>query len=224
MAMSKDLTNRAKQSLDESLEILGIGVKVPQVVYEPSIMGSNYMDLKRNVIDEVLILLARLEQDRKRTELQLEEEKRNVLILTRKLDKLGLRRNHDLPILVQKEHEACITDITELEWHIAYHSQILKKLTHKVEVEEKFFNQLKSEIDDMSEKIPLMQEKCSLELKSVHGIQSIQEETDAMLNDATKINEEVTQRNMEAHAKANKEITDMKYDLDMCNKELNKSK
>jgi hypothetical protein len=224
MAMSRELSNRMKMSTGGNLEIMGVGFQFTENDYEPSITGSNYMDLKRNVIDEVLILIARLVEDRRRTEIQHEEEKQNVFHLTKKLDKLGLRRNHDLPVLVQREHETCITDITELEWHIAYHSQTLKKLSHKVEIEEKFCNQLKKEIDEMSSKVPLIDEKCALELKSIDGILTVKADTTVMLESATEINRDTLERNKEAHAKADKEIAEMKYDLELCTKELKKSK
>lgn len=55
-----------------------------------------------DAIDEVIILLARLEADRQETQQHYLEETRTVATLKKKIDDLCLRRLRDLPLLVQR--------------------------------------------------------------------------------------------------------------------------
>jgi hypothetical protein len=55
-----------------------------------------------DVIDEVITLLARLENDRIETEKTLKNEKERVVRLNNKIDNLCLRRMTELPAIVQR--------------------------------------------------------------------------------------------------------------------------
>jgi hypothetical protein len=184
-----------------------------------------YANLKADgVLEEVLIILARLEYDRRRTEISLNKERLNVITLKDQIEKWALKRITELPIMVQREHEACVTDITEMHWHIAFYSKSENRLMHKVEVEEKFCIQLQEDIDNIKKSTPLIEEKISLELKAIQKIMQAQQETDEQLMKARDRYNEAFERNKVSHTKANKETEALNADLADCKRELNKSK
>ena len=71
----------------------------------------------------------------------------------------------DLPLAVQKglfkdclylnrtvfflEHDACITDITELQWHIAYNVRLAEKMLSKIDLSRTWHRQLEIEVKDI---------------------------------------------------------------------------
>ena len=112
----------------------------------------------------------------------LEKEKTSVNLLKNQIDNLKYKRLNELPIFVQREHEACATDITELHWHIAFHNNAQSRLKNKIDVEEKFCRQLEREIETIKKVIPLIEEKISLEQNSIRLIQDAQIKTDHILN------------------------------------------
>ena len=44
------------------------------------------------------------------------------------------------------EHEACIVDLNELQWHVSYAGRTEKRIENKTSVAEKFNRQLKDDI------------------------------------------------------------------------------
>ena len=176
------------------------------------------------VLEEVLIMFARLEYDRRRTEALLKNERENLIKLKNQIERWALKRITELPIMVQKEHEACITDITELHWHIAFNSKTEERLTHKVQIEEKFQAQLQEDIDNINKSTPLIEEKISLELKAIQKILKAQQETSDLLMKANEKLADLNAKSIIAHSKAQKETDELNADLAHCRRELNKSK
>lgn len=95
-------------------------------------------DLKMgSILEEVLMLLARLEYDRRRSEQQLKTEKENFTRLKSQIESVAVRRAMILPKCVQEEHEKNVTDISELRFHILFNTKTEEKLSRKIEVEVK---------------------------------------------------------------------------------------
>lgn len=218
----------ANKSNDNQLAVVGLGARADQSKPANMVIEERHEPYENlyadGVLEEVLVILARLEYDRRRSEALLSQEKQNVVLLKNRIERWGLKRINELPVMVQKEHEACIADITELHWHIAFHSKSEKKLRHKVQVEEKFCAQLQEDIENINKSTPLIEEKCSLELKAIQKILTAQQETDEMLLKAREKYTEAFERNKVAHAKANKEIEALQADLANSKRELNKAK
>lgn len=178
---------------------------------------------RAGVLDEVLLILARMEYERQKYETMLEKERKNVDYLQKQIERWTLKRLNELPIIVQREQEACVTDITELHWHIAFHAKREGKLKTQIEVEEKFCSQLKQEIDDITKMTPLIEEKISLELKAIKLILDAQQETDGILLKARDKYADASSRNKLTHMKADKEIEEINEDLTNCRSSLAKA-
>lgn len=182
-------------------------------------------DLKvGGILEEILVLVARLEFDRRRIELLLRKEIEVCIKLKEKLEQLSLRRAIELPLRVQREHEACITDITELKWHISFNTKAERKLTHKIENEEVLQEQLKSDLLMLRTNIPLLEEKISNELAILKEIADAQEEVDDLLDKAKEKLAETQERYEASLAKAEKEREAIRADLDDARRQLNKAK
>ena len=81
------------------------------------------------------MLLARLEYDRRRSELQLKSEKENFTRLKNQIESMAIRRAMLLPKCVQEEHDKNVSDISELKFHILFSTKSEEKLSRKIEVE-----------------------------------------------------------------------------------------
>lgn len=176
------------------------------------------------VLEEILLLIARLEHDRKRTESLLKRERQNLNMLKGHIENLALKRAVELPLKVQHEHDACITDITELNWHISFNSKAERKLLRKVEIEERLHKHLTEEIATIKNNTPLIEEKIKTELTLIEKILSAQRDVDEFVN-KSKNRLAATQDKSEAsYSKAAKEREAIQADLSSCKRELNKAK
>ncbi|KAL4236342.1 hypothetical protein ACF0H5_004729 [Mactra antiquata] len=166
------------------------------------------------VINETLTLLARLENDRQETEKALKKEKERVIILGAKIDNLCQKRIQEFPVVIQKEHEECIMDINELQWHVAYSSRNEARIKERVEIAEVLNKRLKEDIEFVNKHIPLVEEKLELELEAMTKIRNAQKDTNQEL-DSTKNRQEKTEaKSNEASNKAEKERGHIKRELD----------
>ena len=91
----------------------------------------------QSILDEILHLVLRLEWERGRLEALLGRERATVERLKASVEAMALRRVRELPARVQAEHDACITDITELNWHISFNQKTERKLAHRCEIEQR---------------------------------------------------------------------------------------
>jgi hypothetical protein len=176
------------------------------------------------ILEEILILIARLEFDRRRTELQLYRERDLCKKLKDRLEKMSLRRATELPSRVQREHEACINDITELNWQISFNSKAERKLIHKIEVEELLNSQLKDELDKLRSNLPLLAEKIANESEIVTEISTAQRNVEDLLKKAKDKLADTQDRYQASLVKANKEREQMKDELNDSKRQLNKAK
>ncbi|XP_046576697.1 coiled-coil domain-containing protein 178-like [Haliotis rubra] len=202
-------------STQENLSIKGIGAKAEKEDVEVEDEGLEIPYLgAEDVIDEVITLLARLENDRHETEGKLEHERGRVTKLTSKIDDLCLRRLRDLPVLVQREHEACILDLNELQWHVAYRGRNEARMQNRREIAEVLNNRLKEDIAFVERHIPLVQEKLLLEMEAMDKIKKAQAETDQELEMTKQRQAKTEQKSEEAVNKAENERGHIKRELD----------
>ena len=90
------------------------------------------------VLSEILNLILRLELQRHRASSLLLNEKFILERLKGDIEALALKKVRDLPVKVQIEHDACLTDITELNWHIAFNQKTEGKLQKRCDIAERY--------------------------------------------------------------------------------------
>ncbi|BFZ16961.1 hypothetical protein BsWGS_19999 [Bradybaena similaris] len=126
------------------------------------------------VIAEVILLISELETDRRETQEMYLKEMRRAEWLRRQIDELRLRHLRELPSLVQREHEACIMDLTELQWHVTYSRRLQGKAQARFSVSHRSNTQLRERIDFVKQHVPLVQEKLVLEVDAMDNIRKAQ--------------------------------------------------
>ncbi|XP_070555830.1 coiled-coil domain-containing protein 178-like [Ptychodera flava] len=200
---------------DQGLSIFGQGAIIPETETESVVEEEELPQLgAEEVIDEVVVLLGRLETDRCDSEAMYQEERRRSAMLSARIDKLAEKRLHELPLAVQKEHEACALDISELQWHCSYRGRQEDRVRSKVEIAEVLNSRLLEDISFVKTHSPLVEEKLELELEAMHKIQQAQMQT---LDELDKTYEKLRQtesKSAEAHAKAEMERGHIKKELD----------
>lgn len=167
-----------------------------------------------DVIEEVITLLARLENDRIDTEKSLKNEKDRVVRLNSKIDNLCLRRMTELPAIVQREHEACIMDLNELSWHCNYGGRNLQRVQNKTSAAELLNKRLKDDIEFVKKHIPLVEEKLELEKLAMEKIKNAQNSTTTELDNTKERQEKTKAKSSEAEKKAQTERGHIKKELD----------
>lgn len=83
-------------STSDKLEVIGSSGRIP------SAQKSHHEILENEIIEEVLMLLARLDHERLRLMNSCERERENRERLKNNIDQWRLKRLHDLPLAVQK--------------------------------------------------------------------------------------------------------------------------
>ncbi len=175
------------------------------------------------LLKELFYLIARLEFDRRRTEAMLSKEKANLNVLKTKIESIALKRVSDLPRIVQREHDACVSDITELNWHLTFNQKAERKLLHKVKMDEDLYNTLKNEIENTRKNIPLIDEKMHREIEISEKIRKAQEEVNQQLKKAQHLLNETKEKLKLSQQRAGKEREAIKDELNICNRELRKA-
>lgn len=89
------------------------------------------------VLSEVLNLILRLEKQRHRANSLLLNERFILNRLKIDIEALALKKVRDLPAKVQIEHDACLADITELNWHISFNQKTESKLQKRCDIAER---------------------------------------------------------------------------------------
>ncbi|XP_025109475.1 coiled-coil domain-containing protein 178-like [Pomacea canaliculata] len=215
--------SKTSSRVSSPLTVMGIGaIKASEVeereTYNVAEDTSSDLDLPYlgadDAIDEVIILLARLEADRQETQQHYLEETRTVATLKKKIDDLCLRRLRDLPLLVQREHEACIMDLNELHWHVAYVTRTEAKSKNRKLTAAELHNSLKEEISFVKQHVPLVQEKLVLEVQAMDKIKKAQVETNQELMATQQRQAKTEQKSKEALTKAETERGHIKREID----------
>ncbi|KAL0966206.1 hypothetical protein UPYG_G00292290 [Umbra pygmaea] len=155
-----------------------------------------------DVLVEVVYLIERLEADRQDAKEALQTEKKRRITLERKIHSIALWKQQEFPAAVQKEHEACTRDISELQWHLKLrrdqHSQVKDRLT-KTEVLNQMLNQ---DIGLAKKNGPLVKEKLLLERDFINQINMAQHEAQTTfanaLNELESCQEEMKKEEVKA--------------------------
>ena len=182
------------------------------------------LDLKMsNVLEDVLMLLARLEFDRRRIEKQLKDERKNYEKLKYQIENSAMHRAQLLPLKVQQEHEMCVADITELNFHIMFNTMTENKLSRKVEVEEKIFTRLSDEIRNVRSTMPLIDEKIQIEIDLLQQVNEEQAKVSELLRKANDRYEQVVEKTQISNNKARIERETIEAELAASKRDLNKA-
>ncbi|XP_048030085.1 coiled-coil domain-containing protein 178 [Megalobrama amblycephala] len=130
-----------------------------------------------DVLMEVMSLIERLELDRREAEKALQEEKEKAKKILKRLESLCLWKQNEFPIAMQKEREACSTDIAELTWQLKMRRDQLPQVRDRLTHTEVLNRRLKEDIDFMRKHGPLVHERLQLESEIMKQIQTAQSET-----------------------------------------------
>ncbi|XP_073187383.1 LOW QUALITY PROTEIN: coiled-coil domain-containing protein 178 [Lepidochelys kempii] len=115
------------------------------------------------VLSEVIELIKRLEAERKEAEEALKREKQRKKKLAMKIDCMSIWRLQQFPIAVQKEHEICTQDFSELQWHFDCANRQLQQVKVQILKTEAVNGRIQEDIDFVKKYSPLLEEKLNLE-------------------------------------------------------------
>ncbi|RUS92112.1 hypothetical protein EGW08_000136 [Elysia chlorotica] len=206
-------------SADTTMSITGHGAQIDEEEEERRTDELPYLGAQ-DVIDEVITLLARLENDRQVTYDSYLEEIARANKLIERIDELQLRKMREMPALVQREHEACIVDLNELHWHVSYVKRLEAKAETRFTIAERLNQQLKDDIAFVKQHVPLVQEKLILEVEAMDKIRKAQGDTDQELVMTKQRQAKTEMKSTEALTKAETERGHIKKELDSVRDDL----
>ncbi|XP_023063251.1 coiled-coil domain-containing protein 178 isoform X4 [Piliocolobus tephrosceles] len=119
------------------------------------------------LLSEAVHLIKSLETDRAEAEAALKRQRSRKSMINLKIDSWSVWKLQHLPLAVQKEHEAYLRDVIELQWHL---EDKVNQLEHfekqKTELEEANAK-VQADIDYMNEHDPLLDSKRNQELQDL---------------------------------------------------------
>ncbi|CAF0724969.1 unnamed protein product [Adineta steineri] len=177
------------------LQIIGQG---GQVGHEHS---HHHEILEDEIIDEVLLLLARLDRERLRLITLCENEQFIRNRLRESIDHWRLKRLRDLPLAVQREHE-------------------LEKMSAKIEISRTWHQQLDIEVSDIRQTTALMAEKVQTELIEIKRLTDALKETEHELMLSRAKNADTLDKSARANQRATVERNEIRSELDKTIKAL----
>ncbi|XP_072296589.1 coiled-coil domain-containing protein 178 [Eucyclogobius newberryi] len=131
-----------------------------------------------DVLREVVYLIERLEADRQYAEEALLVEKRRKTFLENKFDSISLWMQQEHSSVVQKEHEACLRDITELKWQLRFEKDRLDQLQETLAQSEMKKQRLHEDIIFCKEQIPIVKDNMDFQRSLIVQINTEQKEAD----------------------------------------------
>ncbi len=177
-----------------------------------------------SVLQEIGIIMRKLEQDKVKINKDLERERSQVLRLQERLDGFVQKRLKELPYAVQREHEACAVDITELQWHVAFKRRQETRINAKLQLAETLNEKLRHELSYVTENDPKLSQKLQLENQVIVNLLQAHNVTATELMKTLKDQEKSEQESEKAEAKAEKERNYLKKEIDGVKKTLQKAK
>ncbi|XP_069014140.1 coiled-coil domain-containing protein 178 [Embiotoca jacksoni] len=166
-----------------------------------------------DVLVEVVCLIERLEADRQDAEEALHTEKRRKIFLESKVDSISLWRQKEHAFVVQREHEACIRDITELKWQQKLERDKVHQVKEKMFHTELLNRRLQEDINFSKKQIPVVTENLEIQRGIIKQINTAQAEADEL---CSKIQSELTLVQTELNKmelETNSEKTSMDHEL-----------
>uniref|UniRef100_A0A3Q3F8J7 Coiled-coil domain containing 178 n=1 Tax=Labrus bergylta TaxID=56723 RepID=A0A3Q3F8J7_9LABR len=156
-----------------------------------------------DVLREVVYLIERLEADRQYAEEALRKEKRRKRFLENKVDSISLWKQKEHSFVVQKEHEACIRDITELKWQLKMEREKLFQAQEKLSYTEVLNQRLQEDISFAKKQLPIVKENMEVQRGIIHEINTSQPEADEVCSktqsDLLLVKKELKKMNLEAN-------------------------
>ncbi|XP_062412169.1 coiled-coil domain-containing protein 178 isoform X2 [Sardina pilchardus] len=171
-----------KELCIEGIGLLGGGF----TLFDPSNGMNTLRKEAMDILMEVAFLIDRLEADRQEAKEALLKEKQTRERLGKKMDSLALWRLQEFPVVIQNEHESCIRDILELNWHLTRKKGKLEQVKDKVTHTQMFNLRLNEDIDFVKKHGPLVKEKLEMENEIMNRIRAAQIEADESFAKATK--------------------------------------
>ncbi|XP_030608061.1 coiled-coil domain-containing protein 178 isoform X3 [Archocentrus centrarchus] len=160
---SKTLRFQSRDSDSDSVMSTDLYVEGFAICARESCPLSPVLKKINDVLSEVVYLIERLEADRQYAEEALLKEKKRKRFLESKLDSISLWRQKEHAHVVQKEHEACIRDITELKWQLKVEREKLDRAQEKLSCTEGLNQRLLKDISFANEQVPIVKEKIDLQ-------------------------------------------------------------
>nr|BAC86407.1 unnamed protein product [Homo sapiens] len=119
------------------------------------------------LLSEAIRLIKSLETDRADAEEALKQQRSRKNMINMKIDSWSVWKLQELPLAVQKEHEAYLSDVIELQWHLEDKANQLQHFEkQKTELEEANAK-IQADIDYMNEHGPLLDSKQNQELQDL---------------------------------------------------------
>ncbi|XP_057554187.1 coiled-coil domain-containing protein 178 [Hippopotamus amphibius kiboko] len=116
------------------------------------------------LLSEAIQLIKSLETDRAEAEEALKQQKSRKKRISMQIDSWSVWKLQEIPLAVQKEHEAYLRDIIELRWHLEDKTHRLKHLQEQKDKFEEANAKLQADIDYMTKHRPLLLAKLDQEL------------------------------------------------------------
>uniref|UniRef100_A0A3Q2V5W4 Coiled-coil domain containing 178 n=1 Tax=Haplochromis burtoni TaxID=8153 RepID=A0A3Q2V5W4_HAPBU len=173
---SKTLRFQSRDSDSDSVMSTDLYVEGFAICARESCPLSPLLKKINDVLSEVVYLIERLEADRQHAEEALLKEKKRKRFLESKVDSISLWRQKEHAYVVQKEHEACIRDITELKWQLKVEREKLDQAREKLSHTEGLNQRLHKDISFAKKQVPIVKEKIDLQKDLVNEIDAKQAE------------------------------------------------
>ncbi|CAG5896631.1 unnamed protein product, partial [Menidia menidia] len=151
-------TRKSKDSDSDSVVSTDLFVEGIAISARESCPSSPLLKKVNEVLTEVVYLIERLEADRQSAEEGLQKEKQRKRLLESKVDSIALWKQNEHAYVVQKEHEACIRDITELKFQLKMEREKLEQVQQKFSRTEVLNQHLKGDISFAKKQIPIVRE------------------------------------------------------------------
>uniref|UniRef100_A0A2K6F4D6 Coiled-coil domain containing 178 n=1 Tax=Propithecus coquereli TaxID=379532 RepID=A0A2K6F4D6_PROCO len=171
------------------------------------------------LLSEAIHLIKSLETDRAEAEEALKKQRSRKTVLNTKIDAWSIWKLEELPLAVQKEHEAYLRDFMELRWHLEDKVNKRKHFEEQKTQLEEANAKIQADIDFMSERGPLLKSKQNQELEALKEIYMKKREVTEIfdqVHDELEAAEEDC-KNAKLRAEQNKE----EMDKDIQNDEIN---
>ncbi|TMS10289.1 Coiled-coil domain-containing protein 178 [Larimichthys crocea] len=175
---SKALRFQSRDSDTESVTSTELFVEGIAISARESCPLSPLLKKINDVLGEVVYLIERLEADRQYAEEALYKEKRRKRFLEDKVDSISLWKQQEHSFVVQKEHEACIRDITELKWQLKLEREKLDQTQEKLSHTEVLNQRLHEDISFAKKQVPVVKENLDLQRGIISQINAAQAEAD----------------------------------------------
>uniref|UniRef100_A0A3B4V412 Coiled-coil domain containing 178 n=1 Tax=Seriola dumerili TaxID=41447 RepID=A0A3B4V412_SERDU len=182
---SKTLRFQSRDSDTESVMSTELFVEGVAISARESCPLSPLLKKINDVLGEVVYLIERLEADRQYAEEALHKEKRRKRFLENRVDSISLWKQQEHSFVVQKEHEACIRDITELKWQLKLEREKLDQVQEKLSHTEVLNQHLQEDINFAKKQIPIVKENLDLQRTIIHQINTTQAEADEVYSKTT---------------------------------------